>query len=147
MFRHDGRQDVAHRVAALGEVLEVFGHPHRPVARRADLVALEVHELVGRHVGREVVAPVLFEQDGEDDAVKDDVVLADEVDEVGLRVLPPVPPILVVLFAPLHGGRDVPNGGVKPNVQDLPVRAIHRHGDPPVEVPRHGPAFEAAIDP
>ena len=146
-FRHDGRQDVAHGVASLGEVFEVLCHPNRPVPRRADLVALEVHELVGRHVGREVVAPVLLEQDGEDDAVEDDVVLADEVDEVGLGVLPPVAPILPVLFAPLHGGRDVADGGVKPNVQDLPLRAFHRHGHAPIQVPGHGAAFEAAVDP
>ncbi len=147
LFGHDGRQDVAHRVAAFGEVREVLRHPNRPVPRRADFVAFEVHELVGRHVGREVVAPVFLEQDGEDDAVEDDVVLADEVDEVGLGVLPPVAPILAVLFTPLHGGRDVADGGVKPNVQDLPLRAFHRHGHAPVEVPRHGAAFEAAVDP
>ena len=44
---------------------------------------------------------MLFKQDGEDDAVEDDVVLADEVDEVDLGVLPPVAPVLTVLFAPL----------------------------------------------
>ena len=147
LFWHDGRQDVAHRVAAFREILEVLRHPHRPVPRGADLVTLEVHELVGRHVGREVVAPVLLEQDGEDDAVEDDVVLADEVDEVGLGVLPPVAPVLAALFAPLHGGGDVANGGVKPNVQDLSLRAIDRHGHAPIEIPRHGAAFEPAVDP
>ena len=37
--------------------------------------------------------------------------------------------------------------GVKPNVQDLLVRAVHRHGHAPVEVARHGAALEAAVDP
>ena len=147
LFRHDGREDVTHGVAAFGEVLEIVCHPDRPVPRRADFVALEVHELVGRHVGWEVVAPVFLEQDGEDDAVENDVVLANEMEEVRRRVLPPVAPVLAILLAPFHGGGDVPNGGIQPNVQDLAICPFHGHRHPPIEVTGHGAAFQSTVDP
>ena len=66
--------------------------PDGPVARRGDLVVLQIEKLVGGHVVGQDIASVGLEHGGEDEAVEDDIVLADEVDEARLRVLPPFLP-------------------------------------------------------
>jgi hypothetical protein len=68
--------------------------PDGPVAGGGDLVALEVQELVGGDVLREDIVAVGLQHGREHDAVEHDVVLADEVDQAGLRVLPPLLPAL-----------------------------------------------------
>ena len=74
------------------EIDQILMEPDGPVARRGDLVVLQVEELVGRHVVGQDIASMGFEHGGEDEAVEDDIILADEVDEARLRVLPPFLP-------------------------------------------------------
>ena len=75
-----GAEHVAEHILLAGEVPQILVQPDGPVARGGEFVALEVEELVGRHVLRQDESvSVGFQHTGEDNAVEDDVVLADKV--------------------------------------------------------------------
>ena len=91
-LRSVGREDIAQHVLFARQLLQIFVKPYCPVARCAYLVVLKVEEFVCRHVvGQDVVA-VSLQHYREHDAVEHDVVLADEVHQTSLRVLPPFLP-------------------------------------------------------
>ncbi len=117
--------------------------PYGPVAGGGDLVALEVEEFVGRHVVGEDVRALGLEHRGEDDAVEDDVVLADEVDHAGVRVFP----VLFPVGCELACGGNVADGGVEPYVEHLAFGAFDGHGHAPVEVAADGPRLQALVEP
>ena len=139
-----GGEHVAEHVLVAGEVLLVLVHPDGPAAGGRELVALEVEELVGRDVVREDVIAVGLEHGREHDAVEDDVVLADEVDEAGVLVLPPGLPAVGEKF--LRVG-DVADRSVEPDVEHLAVGAFDGHRDAPVQVARDGTGLQAAVEP
>ena len=139
-----GAEGVAEDVLLAGELLQVLVEPYGPVAGGGDFVALEVEEFVGGHVGGQDVGAVGMEHGGEDDAVEDDVVLADEVDEFAVGALPPFLPVVAEEFA---GEGDVADGCVEPDVEHLAVGAFDRHADTPVEVARNGSGLEAGVNP
>lgn len=87
-----GREHIAQHILLAREIDQILMEPDGPVARRGDLVVLQVEKLVGGHVVGQDIASVGLEHGGEDEAVEDDIVLADEVDEARLRVLPPFLP-------------------------------------------------------
>ena len=91
-----------------------------------------------------------LEHGGEDQTVEDDIVLADEVDEARLRVLPPFlprSPARGVGVAKLLGVGDIADGGVKPYVEHLALGTLHGHGDTPVEVARHSAGLQVHVEP
>ena len=80
--------------------------PYGPVARGRDLIVLQVQELVGRHVVRHDILAMGLHHHREDDAVEHDVVLADEVHQTRVLILPPLlprAPLLRLLLAKLLG--------------------------------------------
>ena len=74
-----GGKHIAEHILLARQIVEVFVEPYSTVLRRRDLVTLEVQELVSRHIVRQDERPFGAEHGREDDAVEDDVVLADEV--------------------------------------------------------------------
>ena len=138
------RQDVPQDVLLARELLLVLVDPDSPVAGGGDLVTLEVQELVGRDVLREDVVAVGLEHGREHDAVEDNVVLADEMHQPGLRILPPLFPTLREEFL---GVGDVADGGVEPDVEDLALGTVDRDGDAPVQVAGDGAGLQAAVQP
>ena len=145
-----GREHIAQHVLLAGEVHQVFMQPHSPVAAGGNLVALQVQELVGRHVvGHHIVAMGLHHR-GEDDAVEHDVVLADEVDEARVLLLPPLlprAPAVGLGIAQFLGVADVADGRVKPHVEHLALGTLDGHGDAPVQVARHGAGLQPVVEP
>ena len=140
-----GREHVAQHVLLAREVLQVLVRPHGPAARGRDLVAFEVEELVGGNVVREDEAVAVgLQHRREHDAVEDDVVLADEVDQPGVRRLPP---LLPAVGQELLRVGDVADRGVEPHVEDLALGALHGHGHAPVEVAGDGARLQAAVQP
>ncbi len=118
--------------------------PHGPVARSGDFVVLEVQELVGGDIVRQVVRAVGHEHRREHDAVEHDVVLAYEMEHAGLRVFPPPGP--VVAHAVYCVG-DVSYRSVEPYIKHFPLGSFHRDRDSPVEVAAHGAGLEAEVEP
>ena len=80
---------------------------------------------------------------GEDDAVEDDVVLADEVHHLGLIVLP----ILLPIGRKILSSRDIANRSVEPYIQHLALFALDRHGDTPIQIAAYGTRLQARIEP
>jgi len=163
-LRQRRRQRVAQevgRVLAVGEVVEELVQPHRPAATGRELAALDVEKLVGRHVLRQDVLAVRLEHGRKHDAVKDDVVLPDEVDEARvlafLALFPVVFPALgaVLRVGPFFRGADVADGRVEPDVEHLALGIRHsvrfgyvgRDGDAPGQVPRNGALAQALVEP
>ena len=138
-----GTQHIAQYILLSGELLQVFMQPHRPVARGRNLIALEVQELVGRHVLRQYIPPVRLEHRGEDDAVEHDIILADEMHHLGVFRLPVPFPIGRKVF---RGGY-VTDRSVEPHIEHLPFGTLHGHGDAPVEVTAHGTGLQSAVEP
>ena len=69
---------------------------------------------------------------GEHHAVEGHVILGHELPVLHVvRVLPPLLPVLRVL----GGDADVPDGGVKPDVEDLVLEPLHGHRGSPLQVP------------
>ena len=88
-LRSVGSQHIAQDVLLAGEVLEVLVEPDGPVLRGRDLVSLEIEKLIGGHIVGEDKGALSLEHGGEDDAVEDDIVFPDEVDQPRRGVLPP----------------------------------------------------------
>ena len=123
-----------------GEFGEVFVQPNGPVSGRGKLLPLQVQKLIRRHILGQNIPAVLHQNSRENQAVEDNVVLADEVHQAGVLILPPFFPI-----GPkeLLGGRDITDGRVKPHVQHLAVGAFHGNGNAPVEVAGHASGLQA----
>ena len=117
--------------------------PDSPVARRGDLVAFEIEELVGRHVLGQDVLAVRFEHRREDDAVEDDIVLADEVHHLGSGVLP----ITLPVWRQLLRGGYIADRRVEPHVEHLALGPLDRNGDAPVQITAHGTRLQSQIEP
>ncbi len=139
-----GREAVAQHVLLARELLLIFVHPHGPAARSAQLVALQVQELVGRHVVRKYVVPIGLEHGREHDAVEHNVVLADEMHQPRFGVLPPFLPALGQQFLRIG---NVADGRVEPDVKYLALGAFHGDGHAPVQVPAHRTGQQAAVQP
>ena len=139
-----GREHVAQHVLFAGEVHEIFVEPHGPVARSGDLVVFEVEKFVRRHVVGEDIRAFCLEHGGENDAVEDDIVFADEVNEARVGAFPPrFPRVGEQLF----GVGDVADGGVKPHIEHFAFGTLYGHGNTPVEVATHGAGFESHVEP
>ena len=72
---------------------------------------------------------MLHQNGWENDAMKHNVVLANEVNQSGVICLPPLFPILA---KQLLGGGDVTQGRVKPDIQHLALSTFNRHRHAPV---------------
>ena len=118
--------------------------PDGPVAAGRNLVALEVEELVGRHIVRQLIGALGHEHSGENEAVEHDVVLANEVDDAGVLVLPVLFPVIGQQFL---GVADVADGGIKPHIEHFTLDPLDGHGDAPVEVARHGAGLQMLVEP
>jgi len=114
------RQVVAQRVHVVA--VEEVAHVDDDVAGRGELAALHLQVLARHHLGRRlegaeragravpVTLAAVAEQDGRPDlGVEDDVVLAHEVEGLGVGTLPPGPPRLGVAGppGPFDGGGQV----------------------------------------
>ena len=139
-----GREDVAQDVLLTGQILEVLIEPDGPVAARGDLVALEIEELIGGDVLGEDVGAFGTEHRREDDAVEDDVVLADEVQEARVFALPPLLPAVGQEFLRIG---DIADGRIEPHVEHLALGTLYGYGDAPVEVTAHSTGLQASVEP
>ena len=70
------------------------------------------------------------QQNGEDEAVKTMLSLPMKWINSCFIGFPPILPLGAGFFGPLHGRGDVPNGGVEPYVEDLPVCIFDWDGTP-----------------
>ena len=149
-FRGIGGQYIAQNVLFSGEIHEILVQPDGPVARGRDFIVFEVQKLVGRHVVGHNVTAVGLHHHGEDDAVEHDVVLADEMYQSRLLVLPPAlprTPALGVALAEFLRVRDVADGRIEPHVEHFSVGSLHGHGDSPVQIARHCPRLQVHVEP
>ena len=90
-----------------------------------------------------------LEHGWEDDAVEYDVVLADEVHQTCLGILPPGLPTAQfgTCIAEFLGIADITNGSVEPHVEHLAVGTLHGNGDTPVQVACHGTGVQTSVQP
>ena len=137
MAGQDGGQRIAQLILAAGPAFDVLMQPNGPVTAGAELAAFQVEELVGGHVLRQDETAVHLQQDGEDDAMEHDVVLADEMQQACTIGLPPLLPINALVRGPLLGGRDVADGCIQPYVQHLAFRPGQGHRNTPVQITCH----------
>ena len=82
-------QHIAQDILFAREIHKVLVEPYSPVARGRDLVALEVEELVRRYIIWNNIATLSLEHCREDNAVEDDIVFTNKVDESCRRIFPP----------------------------------------------------------
>ena len=139
-----GSEDVAQDVLFSGEFSEIFVKPDGVVAGGGNLVVFKIQKLIGGHVVGQDVGAFRFEHGGEDDAVEDDVVLADEMDESRFGVLPPLFPVVGQDFFCVG---DVADGRIEPNVEYFSVGSFHGHGDSPVKVSTDGSRLQSHVEP
>ena len=136
-------QYVTKYILLSGELLQILMQPDGPVARGRNLVAFEVQELVrGDIFGQDVVA-MRLQHRGEYDAVEDDIILTDEVDELRLLIFP----ILLPIGRKVLRGRDIANRSIEPYIEHLTLGTLNRHGNTPIQVAAHGTGLQTAIQP
>ena len=76
-----------------------------------------------------------------------DVVLADEVYQLGLGVFPPFLPVFATLFANLLGVGYVADGGIEPHIEHLAVGTFERDGHAPIQVAGDSTGLQATVEP
>ena len=149
-LRRIGSQHIAEHILLIREIHEVLVEPYRPVARGRDLVALEVEELVGRYIIRHDIAAFCLEHRWEDDTMEDDVVLANEMNEAGRRVLPPSLPraeLLGFSVTKLFGIGDIADRRIKPHIEHFAFSTLHRYRDTPIKVAGHSAWAQTTVEP
>src|SRR5690606_31893538 len=87
-------------IGLVHKIVDIIPHLELPVPARAHLVTLEVEKLIRDYIIRKNVSMEL-QHHREDDAVKYDVVLADEVKQLGTFIIPVRFPVLLVVDTPL----------------------------------------------
>ena len=144
-FRHVDGQHVAQWVRVVA--VQVIRDPQRPVLAGGKLAVFQAEKLIGRHVVGEVQAAVSHDHGRPDDAVEGDVVLADEVVSLCFGVLPEIFPSIGVAaaFRPFHGGGQVADDGLEPDVDALAFVTFHRERNAPGQIARYGAVFQAAL--
>ena len=145
-----GGKHIAEHILLAGQFVEVFVEPYGTVLRRRDLVALEVQELVSGHIVRQDEGSFGPEHGREDDAVEDDVVLADKVQHTRLWILPPRLPATVALglrVAQFLRVTDVADRRIKPDVEHLALGTFDRHGNTPIQIAADSARLQAHIEP
>ena len=145
-----GGKHIAEHILLARQIVEILVEPYGTVLRRRDLVALEVQELVSRHIVRQDERPFSAEHGREDDAVEDDVVLADEVQHTRLWILPPRLPAAVALglrVAQLLRVTDVADRRIKPDVEHLALGTFDRHRDAPIQITTDGARLQPHVEP
>ena len=91
-----------------------------------------------------------FHHHREDEAVEHDVVLADEVDEACVVLLPPLlpcTPLLWLFLAELLGVLYVADRRIEPYIEHLAFGAFYRYRYAPVEVACHGAWLKVHVKP
>ena len=124
--------------------------PYGPVARCRDLVILEIEELIGRHIVWHDITTMCFHHHWEDKAMKHDIILAEEMHELGFFVLPPFlpcAPFLGIGIAEFLSIGDITYWCVKPYIEHLTLCTLHGHWYSPVEVAGHSPGLQVHIEP
>ena len=141
-----GGKHIAQHVLFSRQLFQVFVQPYGPVARGGNFIALQVQKLVGRHVFGQNVTAFGFKHHREDNAVKNDVVFAYKMHQLGIIVFPIFFPSVGQKF---FGGRDIADGRVKPYVEHLSGGFAFgkRQLDAPVEVARNGAGQKALVYP
>ena len=76
--------------------------------------------------------------------MEDDIVLADEVKETCILILPPGLPGIGEKFL---GVRDISDRSIKPYVEYLALGTFDRDWYPPVKVSAHSPRLESPVKP
>ena len=145
-----GGKHIAEHILLARQIVEILVEPYGTVLRRRDLVALEVQELVSRHIVRQDERPFGTEHSRKDDAVEDDVVLADEVQHTRLWILPPCLPASVALglrVTQLLRVTDVADRRVEPDVEHLALGTFDRYRDTPIQIATDGARLQAHIEP
>jgi len=118
--------------------------PDSPVARSGNLVSLQIQEFVSRHIVRHKIRAFGFQHAWENDAMENNVVLADEMHQFGLVVFPIFFPILWQQF---FCGRDITNRGIEPYIKHLSFGIRQRKRHAPIQVAGHGTRLQAQVDP
>ena len=112
--------------------LEVLMDPYRPVSGRGDLLTFQIEKLVGRDIVRQNVVTLGLQDGRKDEAVENDVVLTDEVDQGRFFILPVGFPVFFIVDRPLLGRRNPssrtsgPPEGVAPPRRPAACRAAAR---------------------
>ena len=85
----------------------------------------------------------------ENDAVEDDVVLANEMYKARLGILPPLLPRaqLGMRIAKFLRVGDITDGGIKPDVEHLTLCPFDGHGNTPIEVTCDSTGMQTAVEP
>ena len=117
--------------------------PNCPVARSRNLVTLEVQELVAWHILRQDVTAVSLQHRREHDAVEYDVILTDEVNELGILALP----ILLPVRCKILGSRDIADWSIEPNIENLALSSLNRHRDSPIQIAAYGTWQQTSVEP
>ena len=91
-----------------------------------------------------------LEHSREDDAMEHDIVLADEVNETSLWVLPPLlpcAPLLRMSIAEFLGVRDISDRSIEPYVEHFALGTLYRHRNTPIEVASHCTWLKIHVEP
>ena len=144
-FRCIGGQHITENILFSRELLQIFMRPHGPVARGRDFVPLQIEELVGRNILRKyITVTICLEHGREDDAMEDDVVLADEMHQLRILALPPFLPWLRQKFLCIG---NIADRCIEPHIEDFPFCAFHRHRHSPVKVTAYGTRLKPSVNP
>ena len=149
-FRCIGSKHIAQHILLAREIYQIFVEPHSPVLRGGNLVVLQIQKFVGRHIVGHDVLTMGLHHGREDDAVEHDVVLADEVHQTSVFILPPFlpcAPLLRLTVAQLFSVADVADRGIKPHIEHLAFGTLYRHWDTPIQVACHSTWLQVHVKP
>ncbi len=119
-------------------------YPDGPVSGGGDFGAFQIQKFIGGNLfGQHKSVAIQVQHGRKNDAMKYDVILPDEVNE--LCITGPV--LLPVVGPQLSRIADVSDGRFKPHVQHLPFGTGYRNLNAPVEVAGHGPGLQPFIQP
>ena len=143
-FRGVSRKHIPQHVLFAFKIPQIFVQPYRPIPRSGYFIALQVQELVCRHVVGQDIRPFRFKHGWKYYAVENDVVFANEMDKTGVLVLPPFFPIIRQQF---FGVAYISDWRVKPDIQHFAFRTLDRNRYSPIQIAAYGTWLQTSIEP
>ena len=143
-FGRIGSEHIAQNILLAGEIHQIFVQPNSPVARGRNLVVFEVQKFVAGHIVGQDVAAFGLQHSGENDAMENDIVFSDKMNQTGFGIFPPFFPRIGQQFL---GVGNITDGRIEPNIEHFTFGTFHGNGNTPIQVAAHGTRLQAYIQP
>src|SRR5439155_11112631 len=146
-FGSVGTKNITKHIFTTGKIFKVLMHPHGPVTAGRNFITLNIQKFVGRDIIRQHKSSMCLQHRRENDAMENDIVFANKMDQPRVFLAPVIGPSVCQLLCSTY----VTDRRIKPYIQYFSTSSFRGGGAwnlyTPIAVPGHGAALQTIIQP